>query len=524
MAIYLRVSTRDQVEGYSLDEQLRQCRKFVRQKGWHVYKVYSDAGYSGTHTRRPAFRQMQRDAHAGRFQGVVAHSINRLFRNLQGMIHTYSEWQTQDIFFVSVREYIDFTTPWGQTILAILSSLAESFIHDLRQETRKGLRGRFHKGLHNGPIPFGYCNGRCSTCSDPNGPGYCPRAGLPDMHHGQHAIPHPLDSSAYVYAHRLYRTGLYTDRDIAEVLNHYCLTLPDGQTQTVRSRGRPGRGPGPFTKDMVREMLQNPFYAGLVPFYGSEYKGKQLIKHARLQDLNTGLHPPLISQEDFKWGLHIRALKGRSPQGRGRKGHEQGKSAPRRAARVYLLAGLLDCARCGAPMHSQAGGGNARRHVCSTRLQRKGLCDQPSVKADRLERELDAQMARLRLPPDWQEAVIAYLLDEGGLEALRARRRQIEDHFEHIRALYNAEQIGRQTYLAELRLYERQLAALSLDGQTTINLARARALLADFGALWKRLTPREQQGIARTLLRAATVEAGHILRWSWYSAFAPLQT
>ena len=32
-------------------------------------------------------------------------------------------------------------------------------------------------------------------------------------------------------------------------------------------------------------------------------------------------------------------------------------------------------------MHSQAGGGQARRHVCWTRTQRTGGCDQPSVKA-----------------------------------------------------------------------------------------------------------------------------------------------
>jgi len=524
VAIYLRVSTEEQVEGHSLDEQLRQCQAFIKQQGWTVYKVYCDEGYSGTHTRRPAFRRMQRDARAGRFQGVVAHRINRLFRNAQAMLHTYSEWQAQDIFFISVHERIDFTTFWGRLILTILSFLAEIFVHDLREETRKGLRGRFHKGLHNGPIPWGYCNGRCSTCTDPNGPGYCPRAGLPDMHHGQQAIPHPVDSLAYVYAHRLYRTGHYTDRDIAEALNRYRLELPNGRQVTVRSRGRPGRGPGPFTKDMVREMLQNPFYAGLVPFYGSEYKGEQVIKRTRLQDINTGLHTPLISQEDFKWGLSIRALKGRSPQGRGRKGNERGKSAPRRAARVYLLSGLLDCARCGAPMHSQAGGGNARRHVCATRLQRKGVCDQPSVKADRLERELADQMARLRLPADWQETVIGYLLDEGGLEALLARRQEVEGHFEHIRALYEAEEVGRQTYLTEWRIYERQMAALSLEGQTKIDLSRARALLTDFGALWKRLTPREQQGIARSLLRAATVEGGRILRWSWYSIFAPLRT
>ncbi len=33
-AIYTRVSTDEQVEGYSIDAQLRACRDFVHGKGW----------------------------------------------------------------------------------------------------------------------------------------------------------------------------------------------------------------------------------------------------------------------------------------------------------------------------------------------------------------------------------------------------------------------------------------------------------------------------------------------------------
>ena len=39
-ALYARVSTEEQVEGYSLDAQRRAFRQFCEQKGWHAYREY----------------------------------------------------------------------------------------------------------------------------------------------------------------------------------------------------------------------------------------------------------------------------------------------------------------------------------------------------------------------------------------------------------------------------------------------------------------------------------------------------
>jgi hypothetical protein len=256
----------------------------------------------------------------------------------------------------------------------------------------------------------------------------------------------------------------------------------------------------------------------MVAYYGSTFDGETVVKYTRPQDINAGRHLALIGEAEFEQAQQIRAARGTAPQGEGRaEGDAGGKSAPRSAARVYVLGGLLDCARCGAPLNSQAGGGNTRRHVCSTRLQRKGACDQPSVKADALEAELAAQVAGMRLPAGWQEAVVGYLLAEGGLAALAAQRQALQEHFDFIKGLYDKGEVGRQVYLAERRAYERGLAALALDERAGVDLARA--LLADFGTLWSGLTPLEQRGIARSLLQAARVDSQHIVAWKWYPLF-----
>jgi DNA invertase Pin-like site-specific DNA recombinase len=524
VAIYSRVSTEEQArDGYSIDEQLRDCRAYAERQGWQVHDCYVDDGYSGTNGDRPAFQRLLADAEDGRFHGVVTHKIDRAYRNAQGMLRAFSDWQKQNIFFASVKEQIDFTTPWGKLILGVLSLLAEVFVDNLREETKKGKRGRFHEGLHNGTIPWGYCNGRCSACGDANGPSYCPCVGLPDRHHDRHVVPHPVDSVAFRYAQRLYCSGAYTDLEIADALNAYQVDSPDHGRLQVRSRGKPGQKPGPFTKEFVRDLLQSPFYVGMVPYYGSNFNGEVVVKYTRPTDINGGRHIALISEVEFEQALQVRAARGRAPQGRGRKEEDgRGKTAPRRAARVYLLQGLLDCGCCGAPMHSQGGGHNRRRHICWTRLQRHSGCSQPSVSADALEDELAQRLRQLRLPPDWQESVVGHILAEGGLEAVAAQRRALQEHFDYVKDLYRKHQLGRQQYRQEWLAYQRGMAALDVDRRAGVDLNQARALLADFGRLWVLLRPLERKTIVQTLLDSAVVDGGHIVDWRWYPVFQVL--
>ena len=336
VAIYTRVSTIEQAEeGYSLREQERECRLFAERHGWQVYQVYEDDGYSGTRDDRPAFQRMLRDAEDGKFQGVVIHKLDRAYRSAQGMLATFSDWQSQGVFLASVSENLDFTTVWGKLILVVLSMLAEIFVTNLRQETKKGLRGKFAEGIHNGWLPWGYCRGRCSTCADANGPGYCPRVGLPDLTTGRELVAHPTDSQAFRYAHQSYCTGRYSDRDIADALNCYQVETADGVRVQVRSRGQPGEQPGPFTKEFCRDILKNPVYTGVVTYKGSEFDGKKVVRHRQPQAINpVAQHPALITEAEFEQARQIRQARSQAPQGRGRTDAEpawQERATPGRA-------------------------------------------------------------------------------------------------------------------------------------------------------------------------------------------------
>ena len=63
-AIYTRVSTDLQVEEEfsSCEAQEEKIRSFVKsQNNWQVFKVYSDAGYTGANTNRPALQELFED-------------------------------------------------------------------------------------------------------------------------------------------------------------------------------------------------------------------------------------------------------------------------------------------------------------------------------------------------------------------------------------------------------------------------------------------------------------------------------
>ena len=51
---YARVSTENQLENYSIEEQTERLKAYCSAKGWSLRKLYVDGGYSGGNTDRPS--------------------------------------------------------------------------------------------------------------------------------------------------------------------------------------------------------------------------------------------------------------------------------------------------------------------------------------------------------------------------------------------------------------------------------------------------------------------------------------
>lgn len=158
VAVYVRVSSEEQLEGYSLDAQLRAARAYCEDRGWEITATYPEEGRSARYedlSRRPAFKGMLEAADAHAFDVVLVHKLDRFARNLSVTLRTLDRLAQRGVSFVSLSEQMDFTTPIGKVILATLGAFAEYYSDNLSAETKKGKRERKAQGVYNGLLPFG---------------------------------------------------------------------------------------------------------------------------------------------------------------------------------------------------------------------------------------------------------------------------------------------------------------------------------------------------------------------------------
>jgi site-specific DNA recombinase len=95
--IYVRVSSADQVKGYSLDVQERNCREWCKSHGVTVGNVFVDAGESAQTAKRTQFKEMPKYVKQNRsaVQIVLVDKIDRFNRSLKdgATLHsTLEEW------------------------------------------------------------------------------------------------------------------------------------------------------------------------------------------------------------------------------------------------------------------------------------------------------------------------------------------------------------------------------------------------------------------------------------------------
>jgi DNA invertase Pin-like site-specific DNA recombinase len=244
-AIYSRVSSIDQrARTYSMEYQPDRSQEYAQSKNWKIVGFYEDPDRTGRNSRRPGLQAMIRDIKAGKINVVCVHRLDRLYRNLESLLKFIRLCKRYKVRLVSVTEQIDTDTWWGRLVLYVLGALAEMYIHQTSERTREVLGDRNRRGLANGRIPLGYCNGLCSACTDPNGPGYCPLVGRPDRlesQRGRIPTPHPIDQHVIPLIASLYKNGM-SYREISQYLNEHDFQLPDGTTRHFHPKGVPGRG------------------------------------------------------------------------------------------------------------------------------------------------------------------------------------------------------------------------------------------------------------------------------------------
>ena len=160
IALYARVSTHEQaVNGHSIDEQNERMQKYCEAMGWRLFRFYTDAGYSGANTDRPALQKMLSDIKDGRITKVVVYKLDRLSRSQKDTLSLIEDgFLSNNVDFVSMTENFDTSTPFGRAMIGILSVFAQLEREQIKERMGMGKVGRAKKGLYHGGghVPIGY--------------------------------------------------------------------------------------------------------------------------------------------------------------------------------------------------------------------------------------------------------------------------------------------------------------------------------------------------------------------------------
>ena len=298
-AIYLRVSSEMQVDGFSIEAQKNACLKYAAEQGYEVTDshIYIDEAYSAKNEDRPEFKRLMIGAHSSEFSLIIIHKMDRFERNFRAMTNTLEDLANIGVRVYSIHENLELANTLTVNLFGIIN---EHYIQNLSWETAKGKHQAAKEGYFIGSrVPFGY---RKWKIGDP--PEMDKRLLLVDEKEGP-ALQHCFE---------MYATGHCSFDDLADYLNNNGFISRSGRA---------------FRQDTMRSMLENPIYVGIIEYQGTKkdtyltYKGK---------------HQPLVSTELFNQVASVREIRG-NDKSRIKRDNNDLKEK-------YLVQNLICCESC----------------------------------------------------------------------------------------------------------------------------------------------------------------------------------
>ncbi|MDR6555498.1 recombinase family protein [Paenibacillus qinlingensis] len=161
-AVYTRVSSDRQIEGFSLEAQEDLLMQEIGKRGWVFHELYTDPGESGGNLDRPGVQKLIKDMKDHKFDALIIHKLDRLTRNMGDLYFLIDLINKLDIRLIinGYSEQIDTKSTMGKIFIYMTGIFAEIYLDNLREEIYKGLSKRAAKGLRSNPnAPYGYENG-----------------------------------------------------------------------------------------------------------------------------------------------------------------------------------------------------------------------------------------------------------------------------------------------------------------------------------------------------------------------------
>jgi site-specific DNA recombinase len=377
--IYIRVSTKEQVDKTSLDTQEKECRAFARKNNVVIPEgnVFEERGESAKFIDRTELQRMLRfvKENRGKIKVLYIWKIDRLARNLGDYYGIKVALAKYEVKIISVTEPID-DDPVGRFLEAILAAAAQ-FDNEIRTiRTTAGMRATVEQGgwPHSAPIGYLKKDGKI----------------VADKHFGP-IIRDILEK---------FSTGMFTKADMAQYAYEKGVMTKSGRVKS---------------DEAMRKILSNLIYGGYT-------KNKLSTKITR------GLHKPLVSDEVVYRNIDIL--------------EKRKKTLVFKGDELFpLRGGTLLCSNCNKPLTASTPKGNGglyqKYHCARPTCTRKKTGKKTTADAEIVHKEFRELLQQMRplskLSNIYKTITVRTWNEEYGAAVENAKR--IEKQISDLRAL-----------------------------------------------------------------------------------------
>lgn len=296
-----------------------------------------------------------------------------------------------------------------------------------------------------------------------------------------------------------------------------------------------------FTPESIRTILENPFYAGLIAQRPRpEFSMEDDIEHPEnipapridgnpreILELFQGVHQPLISVEMWQAVRDLCSQKASTP------------STSTNQVRAYPLSGIGRCWECFEATGREftlrgSTGGTISYYRCAYvhdhELKRKAK-QQPRIdglnplvtkqdaslkerhktlRADKMEPQVDAIMSRLVIKPEWHETIMAYYLSDEGMSDFEREGHNLRQTLKRYKDLHLVGHISTAELDQQARVILQRLDAFKPSARA--EAAEIAPWLHSFPSTWQQFTSGEKRTLLHILFVGLYFDRNGILR------------
>lgn len=376
VAIYIRVSTRDQTERYGPDLQRDAVMAMIKSRSAHEeepltfageeYVYMDDITGSSKLEERPDFNRMIEDINSATegikpFDVVAVYKIDRFARKLSVLLDAIDFFEEAAVQFISVSESIDTSTPFGRAMLNILGVIAELERDNIKDRTSAGrIAAIIHKGVHMGThAKYGYIKDEQKTLK------ICKQ-----------------EASVVEMIFDMFINQKKTVYQIADYLTDNRYLTPEASALKHKKYKGSRKMKGSkyeWYPETVRRILKDEIYTGRA-YYGKTKDGKKVPKSEWMEYAVPSIIDDLTFSKAVKTAEEV--------------GHKQKRTGGKH---IYLLSGLLKCDTCkkhsrkhfiGTPKTVRKSGNRTHYYVCKGKssIINKSVCSALPLPAEATEK------------------------------------------------------------------------------------------------------------------------------------------